>query len=72
MEIVGLVDSRDGGVTFVEPRTRLVLRRVYPVGGSRRAKGVDVLSDDRAMITTDDGRRELWSLADYSYIRDID
>jgi hypothetical protein len=71
MEISAYVDPLDGRVVFFEPRTRVVVRTLYPVGGSGRARGVDV-QGDRAMITTDDGRRELWSLADYSYVRDID
>ncbi|HEU4355887.1 MAG TPA: hypothetical protein VFT27_09900 [Actinomycetota bacterium] len=73
VEVAAYVDALDGRVVFFEPRTRVVFGKIYPVGGSRRARGVDV-QGDRAMITTDDGRRELWSLADhsYSYVRDID
>jgi hypothetical protein len=71
MEIVGRVDWRDGAVTFFEPRTHIVVLKIRPQGGSGRARGVDV-QGDRAMITTVDGRRELWSVASYTYIRDLD
>jgi hypothetical protein len=71
MEIVALVDWRDGGVIFFEPRTRIEVGKVYPFGGARRARGVDVLGN-RAMITTEEGRRELWSVDGFAYIRDLD
>ena len=71
MDVFARVDWRDGSVVFFDPRTHIVVREVQPLGGSGRARGVDV-QGDRAMITTEEGRRELWSIASYTYIRDLD
>lgn len=71
MALVADVDPIDGSVLFRDAATGVPIRKVYPMGGDRRAQSVDV-QGDVAIITRTDGKRESWSTETFVILRQLD